>query len=265
MTYPVHYQDGGPSVDFYDLREGGGPGTILDGDVEFYLEQAKKTGGPVLDVACGTGRVAFPLARAGVEVVGLDRAPGMIAIARAKQHEAGLTNLRFARADMSRFDLRRRRFRLAIVAYRAFQHLLTPKAQRACLTRIHRHLAKEGRLIVHLFDPRLEFCVPNSPTLLARRPPVHDPATGRDVFLEVTERITDPVTQTFSEVWRWRVLHNGAVVEAFDDELRLRWTYRYEMRYLLELCGFKVVGEHSDFKGSPPRYGAEQVFTCVRL
>jgi len=265
MTYPEHYQDGGPSVDFYDLRERGGPGSILDGDVEFYLAQAKKSGGPVLDVACGTGRVAFPLARAGVEVTGLDRAPGMIAIARAKQQESGLTNLRFVRADMSRFDLRHRRFRLAIVAYRAFQHLLTPKAQRACLTHIHRHLAKGGRLIVHLFDPRLEFCVPDSPPLVGRRPAAHDPTTGRDVFLEVTDRMTDPVTQTFSEIWRWRVLHNGAVVETFDDELRLRWTYRYEMRYLLELCGFKLVGEHSDFKGSPPRYGAEQVFTCVRL
>jgi ubiquinone/menaquinone biosynthesis C-methylase UbiE len=265
MTYPEHYQDGGPSVDYYDLRERGGPGSILDGDVEFYLAQARKTGGPVLDVACGTGRVAFPLAHAGVDVTGVDRAPGMIAIARAKQRESGLSNVRFVRGDMSRFDLRGRRFRLAIVAYRAFQHLLTPAAQRACLTRIHRHLAKQGRLVVHLFDPRLEFCVPDCPPLAGRRPTAHDPATGRDVFLEVTDRITDPVTQTFSEIWRWRVLQNGTVVETFDDELRLRWTYRYEMRYLLEVCGFKVVGEHSDFKGSPPRYGAELVFTCVRL
>jgi len=118
---------------------------------------------------------------------------------------------------------------------------------------------------VHLFDPRLEYCLPTSPALAAKRPPAHDAATGRDVFLEVTDRITDPLTQTFSEIWRWRVMQNGTVVQTFDDELRLRWTYRYEMRYLLELTGFKVVGERSDFKGSPPRYGAEQVFTCVRL
>jgi len=265
MAYPEHYQDGGPSVEFYDLREVGGPGSMLDGDVDFYLAQAKKTGGPVLDVACGTGRVAFPLARAGVEVTGIDRAPGMIAIARAKRREAGMKNLRFARADMTRFDLGRQRFRLAFIAYRAFQHLLTPAAQRSCLTRIHRHLAKQGRLIVHLFDPRLEFCVPTSPPMMGRRPAARDEATGRDVFLEVTDRITDPVTQTFSEIWRWRILHNGTVLQTYDDELRLRWTYRYEMRYLLELCGFKVIGEHSDFKGSPPKYGAEQVFTCVRL
>jgi ubiquinone/menaquinone biosynthesis C-methylase UbiE len=265
MTYPKHYQDGGPSVEFYDLRERGGPGSILEGDVEFYLAQARKTGGPVLDVACGTGRVAFPLAETGIDVTGIDSAPGMIAIARAKQRAAGMNNLRFVRADMRRFDLGRRKFRLAVIPYRAFQHLLTPAAQRSCLTRIHRHLAPRGRLIVHLFDPRLEFCTPDSLPMMGRRPAAHDDATGRDVFLEVTDRITDPVTQTFSEIWRWRVMRDGALVETYDDELRLRWTYRYEMRYLLELSGFKVVGEHSDFKGSPPKYGAELVFTCVRL
>jgi len=90
---PRHYQDGGPSVEFYDLRERGGAGTILAGDVEFYVAQARKTGGPVLDLACGTGRVAFPLAQAGFAVTGVDSSPGMIAIARAKQRESGLTAL----------------------------------------------------------------------------------------------------------------------------------------------------------------------------
>jgi len=262
--YPEHYQDGGPSVEFYDLREGGGPGTVLDGDVDFYLAQARKTGGPVLDVACGTGRVAFPLARAGVDVTGIDRAPGMIAIAKAKQRESRLKNLRFVRANMTRFSVGGK-YRLAIVAYRAFQHLLTPSEQRSCLTSIHRHLARRGRLVVHLFDPRLEFCLPDSPPLASKRTSTHDAATGCEVALDVTDRRTDPVTQTFSEIWRWRVMRDGVAVRSYDDELRLRWTYRYEMRYLLELTGFKVVGEHSDFKGSPPRYGAEQVITCVRL
>ena len=49
MKLPRHYQDGEPSVQFYDLRECGGPGTLLDGDVKFYLAQGQKTGGPILD------------------------------------------------------------------------------------------------------------------------------------------------------------------------------------------------------------------------
>ena len=67
MKLPQHDHDGGPSVEFYELRERGGPGTVLDGDVEFYLAQARKTGGPILDLACGIGRVALALAGAGLQ------------------------------------------------------------------------------------------------------------------------------------------------------------------------------------------------------
>jgi SAM-dependent methyltransferase len=210
---------------------------VLDGDVDFYLAQARKSGGPVLDLACGTGRVAFPLARAGFDLTGLDRAPGMIAIARAKQRTSGLKNIRFVRGNMARFELRRR-FGFVFIAYRAFQHLLTPKAQRSSLECIRRHLRKGGRLVVHLFDPRLEFCVPGSPAMNSRRPTAHDPSTGHDVALEVLDRHTDPLTQTFSERWHWTVSREGTTIQTYDDELRLRWTHRCEMRYLLELTGF---------------------------
>jgi ubiquinone/menaquinone biosynthesis C-methylase UbiE len=256
-----HYQDGGPSVDFYDLREAGGPGTLLEGDVEFYLAQARRTGGPVLDLACGTGRVAFPLARAGFDVTGIDKAPGMIAIAREKQRAAGLKSLRFLRGDMARFAVTRR-FGLVVIAYRALQHLLSAKEQRACLERARRHLRRRGRLVVHLFDPRLEFCTPSAPPMNRARPGVHDPSSGHDVSVEVLERQTDPLTQTFFEIWRWTVSHDGAAPEIVEDVLRLRWTYRYEMRYLLELTGFRVLAEYSDFKRSAPRYGAEQVWVA---
>ena len=68
------------------------------------------------------------------------------------------------------------------------------------------------------------------------------------------------VSNAFVATWRWTVSRDGVLVHTYDDELRLRWIYRYEMRYLLELTGFKVLEEYSDFKGSPPEYGAEQVW-----
>jgi SAM-dependent methyltransferase len=261
---PQHYQDGGLSVEFYDLRERGGPGTVLDGDVEFYLAQARKTGGPVLDLACGTGRVALPLALAGFAVTGVERSPEMLAIARAKQRASGLATLKFVRGNMSYFQLGRR-FALTIVAYRAFQHLLTAKEQRACLECVGQHLRRGGRLLVHLFDPKLESCAPGSKLLSNKRPQAYDPVSRRKINVEITDRSTDPVTQTFSETWRWTVTKNGSVIQTYDDVLRLRWTYRYEMRYLLELSGFRVLREYSDFKGSASRYGAEQVWVAEAI
>jgi SAM-dependent methyltransferase len=261
VNLPEHYQDGGPSVDFYDIREVGGPGTPCDGDVDFYLTQARKVGGPILDLACGTGRVAFPLAKAGFAVIGLDRSPAMLNVARSKLADRGPANPRFIRGNMARFDLRRR-FGLIIIAYRAFQHLLTPASQRSCLLHARKHLRPKGRLIVHLFDPRLDLCVQGDPAAVMNRATTKD-ATGREVAVVVTERRPDPLTQTFSETWRWTVTHDGAVVHRSADVLRLRWTYRYEMRYLFELCKFKVLAEYSDFRRSHPQYAAEQVWVVA--
>jgi SAM-dependent methyltransferase len=260
---PEQFLDRGPSVDFYDLREHGGPGSPVEGDVAFYLRQAKRARGPILELASGTGRIAFPLADAGFDVTGLEASAAMLQVARRKLAAAPRANLRFVRGDMRRFSLRRT-VALVLIPFRAFQHLLTVRDQRACLACVRRHLRPGGRLIVDLFDPRLEYLLPDAPAAPASRPAVHDPSTGRDVAIAVIDRRNDPVTQTFEETWRWTVTAGGRVVRRADEVLRLRWTYRHEMRHLFELCGFDVVAEYSDFTGSPPRYGAEQVWIAAR-
>ena len=69
---------------FYDYYSTGVPG-----DVRFYVEEAKRAGSPVLELGCGTGRILIPTAQAGIDIVGLDRAPAMLAIARDKLSELG--------------------------------------------------------------------------------------------------------------------------------------------------------------------------------
>jgi len=262
VKLPEHFQGGGPSVEFYDAQGFGTAGSPMDGDVAFYLAQARRTRGPILELACGTGRIAIPLARAGFEVTGLDRAPAMLAIARGKLRAEPVPGLRFVRGNMTRFSLPQR-FGLVLVAFRSFQHLLTVREQRACLEHVRRHLSPKGRLIVNLFDPRLDLCLPDTAGISLMRSTIHDEATGRDVSVEVTDRRNDPLTQTFSERWRWTVRRRGRVVRRFEDVLRLRWTYRHEMRHLFALTGYRVVAEYSDFSGAPPRYAAEQIWVVT--
>jgi len=91
--YDDYYRD--PEVaEAYDVSSPG-----LEGDVDFYLALAKEAvaaGRQVLELACGTGRVAIQLARAGVRVTGLDRSPAMLAVARRKSE--GLSNLKLVEA-----------------------------------------------------------------------------------------------------------------------------------------------------------------------
>ena len=112
-------------------------------------------------------------------------------------------------------------------------------------------------------DPRLDLCVPDTAGISLMRSTIHDEATRQDVSVEVTDRRNDPLTQTFSERWRWTVTRRGRVARRCDDVLRLRWTYRHEMRHLFELTGYRVVAEYSDFNGEPPRYAAEQIWVVT--
>jgi len=93
-------------------------------DIPYWVEEAVSSGGPVLELGCGTGRVAIPVAQAGVRVVGLDNSSAMLKQARAKARKLNLSSnaLKFVRGEMQDFSLEER-FALAIIPYRSFQAL----------------------------------------------------------------------------------------------------------------------------------------------
>src|SRR6185503_13706615 len=110
------YSTGGLNVETYDVRTATPPGEIA-----FYVERARRSGGSVLELACGTGRITWPIARAGVRIVSLDLAEGMLARAESKQageDAATSGRARFVADDMTSFELQER-FALAIIPFRA--------------------------------------------------------------------------------------------------------------------------------------------------
>jgi len=260
MDDPHLYEHEGLHVEVYDAM------THLE-DVPFYRALAERAGGRVLELGCGTGRAAWELARAGHTVVGLDRSGPMLARAESKRGkddaQAG-ARIRFVRGDMAGFALPER-FRFAFSAFRAFQALLSPEDQRACLRAVHDHLEPGGLLALDLFDPQLHRCVDGD----VEEPPgvmecVH-PVTGNRVTAEVLTRRNDAVRQMIHERWRFAEHDaDGNVVREEHEILDLRWTYRWELRHLLDLCGFEHVAEYSDYAQAPPRYGAEQIHVARR-
>ena len=75
--------------------------------------------------------------------------------------------------------------------------------------------------------------------------------------------MNDTVAQTLEEVWRFtEVGPDGQPIRVEEEVLRMRWIYRWEMRYLLELCGFEIEAEYSDYAGAAPAYGKEQIWVA---
>ena len=254
----------GPGAGFYDYFELGQPG-----DVAFYVEEAQSAGSPVLELGCGTGRSVIPVAQAGIDVVGLDRAPAMLE--RARRHISGIGSETKERIELVEGDMRsfvlERRFNLVMIPNRSFLHLLTAADQRQALGRIHRHLADAGRLVFNVFDPNLEWIVEDykfPESALRKHAEFIRPDTGNRVVVWATRdyQLEEQIVKedfVFEEIDA-----NGTAIGRSYSSLTLHYVYRNEMEYLLELCGFKVEALYGDFRRGPFRHGGEQVWVAKK-
>ena len=234
----------------YDARAQGVPG-----DIEFFLGLAKEAdaaGQPVRELATGTGRIAIPIARAGVRVVGLDLSEAMLAQAAEKSSE--LENVRWVRGEMKSFDLQEK-FGLVCIPFRSFQHLLTVADQIACLECIHRHLTPGGRLALDLFNPDIvvmgQWLGAKRGGLQRRRDDYTSPKTER-VVASLETRDSFPASQELKATFIDEEQDDdGVVVSKVYRGLRLRYLFRYEMEHLLARCGFEVEDVFGDCFGAP--------------
>jgi ubiquinone/menaquinone biosynthesis C-methylase UbiE len=235
----------------------------IAGDVAFYEHLARKTGGPVLEVGCGTGRIALALAEKGFDITGIDVSDGMLTVARRKAAERPdpvRDRLTLIKQDMSQLNLGRC-FGLVFVPFRSFQHLLTIDQQQQSLEAIRRHLKPTGRLALHLFDPRLDL-LSDANTALPRLSGTYA-ETGRRYVGVVLQTNFDHLNQVRHDLWRYTEIGpDGEVLVEGTREMALRWTYRWELHHLLRLCGLAVEAEFSDFGRSAPAYGKELILVA---
>ena len=196
------YEADSLSTEIYDARDLI-TGSSAEGDIDLHRGLAGETGGPILDVGCGTGRVAVALAADGHEVVGVDLSAPMLRL--AEQRRAGLpasvaARLSFHQADMATLDLGRD-FALVVTPSRVFQFMLTTHAQRQALSALKSHLRPDARLVLDLFDPLLDLVVPSAEGT-ARRGEVVHPTTGNSVTWEVTGRMQIRPASSSSRIGR---------------------------------------------------------------
>lgn len=207
-------------------------------DIELYLPFAERTGGPVLEAMCGTGRVLLPLAEAGFSVVGLDISPAMVETARIKLRHAGLDQqARVEVGDICLLDLPDR-FSLAFIAMNSFMHLPTPAEHLQALKVLHRHLRPGGLLILDLFNPDPRELTADEGLLVHAK---SFSTAGRDVQKWVLRR-TDFAEQTHYVEFIYDEIGEDRIVRRDVLPFTMRWLYRFELEYLLTLAGFELDG-----------------------
>ncbi|HEX6272631.1 MAG TPA: class I SAM-dependent methyltransferase [Polyangiaceae bacterium] len=229
-------------------------------DVEYYVELARATGGPVLEYGCGNGRVALAIARAGIDVHGVDLSRPMLDDFErrlAKEPPATRKHVTIKHGDMRKIDLSRE-FALVIVPFNGIMHLYESIDVEALFARAYDHLEKDG---VFVFD----FSLP-VPSDLARKPDrwypapkLRHPTTGEVV--KYAERFEyDPIRQLLLIVMRFE----PAKGKPWTVPLTHRQFFPREIEVLLRHTGFSDIVLTADFSAHPADRLTDSVVASCR-
>jgi SAM-dependent methyltransferase len=222
-------------------------------DVAFYLEEATRAGGPVLELGCGTGRVLIPTARAGCTVVGVDGAERMLARCReklAREDDAVRARVSLLRADARSFALGTT-FALVTAPFRVVQHLTTIDDQLRCLDAVARHLAPGGHFVFDVFNPNFA-ALTRDRSAETEETPEQTLPDGRRMRRAVRiprVRWTEQVSEI--ELIYYVTPAPDAPPERHVQAFDMRWYLPAELTHLLARAGFRVLTTYGDFDRAP--------------
>jgi len=211
-------------------------------DVGFYLEEARRSGGPVVELGVGTGRIAVPIAADGIRVIGVDSSRGMLDVCARRAALAGVE------VDLRVGDLRdppvRERVPLVICPFRSYLHLQTDEERREALAAARTLLRPDGRLAFDVFTPAADDIEQTQDRWLEREPGIWERAVWdterRTLTLSVRRENAEATTMT------------------------LAWIEPDEWGRLLEEAGFDLEASYGWFDRSPFAGGEDTIFVARR-
>ena len=229
-------------------------------DIEMYLGFAERTGGPILEIGSGTGRVALALAEEGHTVVGLELSEAMRAVAQRKTDRAQLIDrVTFSAGDMRRFKLDQH-FGLIIVPLNTFLHNLTLDDQLATLACCKKHLRPGGLLVLDCFNPDPAHAEDDRRLIVQRS--ITDRDTGQTAVLMLS-RATD---------WNQQLQEITYLIDRMDEQGHLqravlpaafRFIFRNELQLLLKAGGFDLRDVYGSYARDPFEAGSDKLIAVA--
>jgi SAM-dependent methyltransferase len=210
-------------------------------DVAFYLEEARRSGGPIVELGVGTGRIAVPIAADGIRVIGIDSSRGMLDVCARRAALAGVD------VDLRLGDLReppvRERVPLVICPFRSLLHMHTDEDRRAVLLAVRRMLRPGGRFAFDVFTPGADDIAQTHDRWLEREPGIFELARWDETARTLTLTVRGPDGET---------------------TMALAWLSAGEWRALLEEAGFAVEACYGWFDRTPFKGQDDSVWIARR-
>ncbi len=222
-------------------------------DLPFYTALAQRFGGPVLEIACGTGRVLLPIARQGIEIHGVDTSPAMLNVLRKHlqtEPEAVRNRASVSGGDMRMFRLGRK-YPLVIMPFRPMQHMHTLEDQVAALKTAALHLEEDGVLAFDVFYPKYDRMFSNIGEEIQEMewPLESDP--GKTVKRFFRKDSIDKINQSFELTFIFRTFQGDQLVKEDTEPLKLSYYTYPHLRALFHLADLEPVEEYGSFARTP--------------
>ncbi len=224
-----------------------------------YIEALWKTHGVkprrVLDLACGTGTVSLLLAKAGMEIVGVDVSPDMIAAARGKQHDAAAKNVEFEVADAAAMPPIKSPVDSAICLFDSLNNILEREQLAAAFRNVRESLTESG---VFIFDLNTAYAFRQG-MFNQRSSPLDEPLTyvWRSKFDEPRQLCT--INMEF------KILAHGDEPERQFTERHVQRAYsRVEVEDMLMESGFDEITPYDAYSLFPPKKRSDRIFWVAR-
>jgi len=248
------------SAKYYD----GAYGTIDVTDARFYVDLAKETGGPLLEIGCGTGRVLLPTARAGIEIHGLDISWPMLDVLRENAgREIAQVQRRITlhTGDMRDFRLGHT-FPLVTMPFRPMQHMFTVTDQVAALKSAAAHVAKGGILAFDVFYPKFERLPQKigEEQLEVEWSPTSDTIIRRYYRKDALDKINQSLALTFI----FRTYRNEELICEERESLKMSYYTYPHLRALFLMADLEPVAEYGSFAKTPLDNTAEEMIFLLR-
>jgi SAM-dependent methyltransferase len=239
-------------ADLYDWEHDG-----FTEDLEVYVALARRFGAPVLELACGTGRILEALTSAGLDVTGVDSSPAMLARARARLG----TQARLVEASIEDLHLEQH-FRTIILGLDSFGLLLSRGDQLAGLSAARAHATHDARLVLDVSNGNLRGGgEPVEEVLHQLTAP--DPGSGLPITKWAVRR-PNPAEQLDEMTLFYDQTDASGCVRRTTVDMRLRWFTRFELELLLERSGWALDELYGSYQLE--RYGpsSDRLFVVAR-
>ena len=231
------------------------------------MQKALASGGPVLELGAGTGRITIPIAEAGVPITALELNESMLSGLTAKvasRPSAVRGRIAPHRGDMRTFSLGER-YALVIIPFRAFLHNVTRDDQIAALRSAHAHLRDAGELALNVFHPSLEFMARHAGAQAGvwRWSETRKTPDGFVVYSDASRY--DTVRQRVESMMRAEEFTaEGRPISVHMTHLELSYLYPADIKSLFDEAGFELLRLSGDFHGRPFEHDGDELVVEAR-